>query len=243
MQDFLMICRKSIQQLGDHPAMNSQGVPRRINSFVGLIELNINLQHPSFGANYSDYNDGRFWARDWVASGADPNTMKGNYPVIMLEEKATIMRGLKSSTEKKELILYSLDKNACDGCPPEIRSPQSAYKTALFWFKAFSKYVLSHEVIRLLPSGEEFWLTREEAQVMKDNEEIEDFRVSGVPMTSLWLNEGEFKLEPYSDGVLNGVRGYYTKILVNVCEVVEVQSDLSKVVWNRVAVQNCDSCQ
>jgi hypothetical protein len=241
--DFLMICRKVVEQLGQHPAMNSQGVPRRINSFVGLIDLNLNINHPSFGANYSDYNQGRFWARDWVASGADPNTMAGNFPVVMMEEKAAVLKNLKTSILKKEIVFYSLDKNSCDGCPPEIRSPHSAYETALFWFRAFLKGVLEHQIITVLPSGDELWITKEEAQQMKDAEKITDYRITGIPMTTWLLHEGEFKLEPFSDGVLNGARGYYTKMFVQVCDEANIEYNFERIDWHRIAVQNCDSCQ
>ena len=241
--DFLMICRKVVEQLGQHPQMNNQGVPRRINSFVGLIDLNLNIAHSSFGANYSDYNQGRFWARDWVASGADPNTMAGNFPVVMLEEKGASVKNLKTSIIKKEIILYSLDKNSCDGCPPEIRSPHSAYTTALFWLRAFIKGVLEHQIITVLPSNQELWLTKDEAEQMVVNEEIEGYRVTGTPMSTWLLCDGDFKLEPFSDGVLNGARGYYTKVNLQVCDEFNIEYDFTKINWHRVAVQNCDSCQ
>lgn len=58
-----------------------------INGFNELLKSNLNKA-------FADYENGSFWARDWVASGADHNEMKREFPLVLLEcSEARISQG------------------------------------------------------------------------------------------------------------------------------------------------------
>jgi len=226
--------------MGDHPNMNSQGIPRRVDTLVGLIDSDPDLISQAFGANYSDYVQGHFYSRTWEAAGADPSNMRGAFPLIMLEQRS-IDWNISNGTESDEVVVLSLDKNGCDGCPPEVISPHSAYSTAKYWLKGFIENLIKNEIIQLLPSEEKVWLTVAEAQAMKDREEIEDFRRIGGQLGS-YIQPTKIQMKPFSDGSINGARGYMTTLNVRLCEVFEGANIYDPVQINRVAVQNCESC-
>lgn len=238
--DLSRLCRKAVANMGDHPNMNSEGIPRRIDTFVGLIDSDPDLISQAFGANFSDYVQGKFYSRTWEAAGADPSNMRGAYPLIMFEQKL-IDWNISNGTESDEIIVLSLDKNGCDGCPAEVLSPHSAYDTAKYWLKGFIDNLISNEIIQILPSEEKVWLTLQEAQAMKDRGEIVDFKRIGGQLGS-YIQGNKLQMKPFSDGAINGVRGYVTTLNVRLCEVFEGANIYDPVQTNRVAVQNCESC-
>ena len=54
-----------------------------------LTDTEPDLDHDSFGATYADYEAGRFYSLDWQAAGANPNRIRGRFPVLLIEEAET----------------------------------------------------------------------------------------------------------------------------------------------------------
>jgi len=58
----------------------------QINSF-STVDDGIDLKHVSFEKTYEDFNEGSFWSRTWVNQGADSNEIKGEFPLLFIEQR------------------------------------------------------------------------------------------------------------------------------------------------------------
>lgn len=95
-----------------------QAFPRldfRPNSVVCVDDWS-EFQASNFGQIYQDYLNGHFWARNWVASGAHPDKLKKEYPMLMMEHrKSNLPEGVKGIVcERVHLVL--VDKYDCEQC-------------------------------------------------------------------------------------------------------------------------------
>lgn len=81
------------------------------------------LQHnAALGKSYKDYLNGTFWSRDWIMSGANPNDIKKQYPVLALEimnikTKGDLMISPFQTCQKFYIVLA--DQVDCPNCPEE----------------------------------------------------------------------------------------------------------------------------
>ena len=107
LQTFYHIARQAVIDMDYLPGV-------QINTFA-LVDGMPDLEGQSFGYGYSDFEHGYFWSRGWVLGGGDPNTIKGEFPVLFLE-----LNGTDLDNGDHEISLTLVDKIECESCPPEL---------------------------------------------------------------------------------------------------------------------------
>ena len=238
--DFIAICRKIVAQMAARE-QNKKGVPHRVNSFAAFVDdMQPSVMHPSLGATYGDYKAGRFFSRNWEASGADPSKMVFEYPGLVIEETLSYTDEINSDREELELNIIALDRNTCENCPPEVLGGYSTFDNSKYILRSFIRQLLKHEVFT---NGElDFWMTRAEANYHIAQDTYGDLSDLGQWMESLIDPPKRWTFTKWSDGATGGARGYMTPLKIQVCETIETRMKYSDPTSSVVPVTNCESC-
>jgi hypothetical protein len=144
--DFIAICRKIVAQMASRE-QNKKGVPHRVNSFAAFVDdMQPSVMHPSLGATYGDYKAGRFFSRNWDASGSDPSKMVFEYPGIVIQETGAYTNSIRSDRIYLDLLVVAFDRNTCENCPPEVLGTESTFENTLYLLRSFIRELLKHEL-------------------------------------------------------------------------------------------------
>ena len=110
---------------------NSTGT---INTF-GVVDNRNDSQHAALGMNYNDYLNGEFWARDWVKSGANPNTMKKDFPVLMMETSDFVAKEINPPIIKgcQQFYIAVEDLIECETCDEQRTANQVSCDVFDLW--------------------------------------------------------------------------------------------------------------
>jgi hypothetical protein len=237
--DFIAICRKIVAQMASRE-QNKKGVPHRVNSFAAFVDdMQPSVMHPSLGATYGDYKAGRFFSRNWDASGSDPSKMFFEYPGIVIQETGAYTNSIKSDRIYLDLLVVAFDRNTCENCPPEVLGTESTFENTLYLLRSFIRELLKHE-LTVFETGE-FWMTYHEAAyaVTKGAVFVE---YPGELLESFIIAPERWKFTKYSDGAIGGARGYAVEFTIQVCETIETRMKYSDPTSSVVPVTNCESC-
>jgi hypothetical protein len=115
----------------------------QINTFA-VVDDGVNLNHASFGKAFKDYQDGKFFSRTWYNQGADPNNIKGEFPVLIVEQRRVILDCLDSDQYAIPFDFVIVDKLPCDTC--DYRSPDKVSDDALVMLRRFFKELLNYRL-------------------------------------------------------------------------------------------------
>ena len=118
------------------------GKPLRLDCFAVIQDMQ-QLNEDAFGLTYNDFDAGLFWARRWVASGANISTLQKQYPaLVVLPISSSIVKD-SPVTVRHEISLTVVMCNNCSACPDEM--PQEvAYAKAiemLSWASAQCEFI------------------------------------------------------------------------------------------------------
>lgn len=89
---------------------------RQINMYAFMNEGKV-LTSPTMDKAYIDYVNGLFWARDWEQEGADPSTLRREYPFMTLENVSISKDSFSDKQEQYEFWVLIGDQLQCAGCP------------------------------------------------------------------------------------------------------------------------------
>jgi len=117
----------------------------RVNCFSFLDESG-DIAKDDFGRNYADYLSGAFWARNWFLSGAEENTMRREFPALLVEWKRTFAHSSASSMVA-EVYLTIVQDEDCQGRVLGITEVDIENTTALHnlirELRSFSEYEIA----------------------------------------------------------------------------------------------------
>jgi hypothetical protein len=117
----------------------------QINSFAVVDDM-IDLNHSSFGKTYEDYLDGFFFSRSWVNGGADANEIKGEFPLLFVEQRSLSMDRIDSDSLTLPFYFVVVDKISCDACPPGLtRTSEDTLRNTLAMLRIFFKELLNYK--------------------------------------------------------------------------------------------------
>ncbi len=136
----------------------------QINSFA-VIDEGIDLKHNSFGKTYEDYLEGTFWSRTWVNGGASAQDIKGEFPLLFIEQKLLTMEAIDSNDLTLPFYFVVVDKIACDACPPGLtRTSEEVLANTLVMLRRVFKELMNYKLfaydIVSPPSSAESWATQ-----------------------------------------------------------------------------------
>lgn len=141
------IIKQAIIQMG-----YSEGI--QINTFF-QIDRFPDLNNEALGANMSDFNDGRFWSRDWANSGADPNAICAQWPIAIIEDQDITAPDLNYDAYILTIDLVLLDRVGCDTCPDfEKRTAAKVQDNMFNSIRALIKEIMSYQYVEIEDGGE-----------------------------------------------------------------------------------------
>lgn len=240
--DFIAICRKIVAQMAARE-QNKKGVPHRVNSFAAFVDdMQPSVMHQSLGATYGDYKAGRFFSRNWEASGSDPSKMQFEYPGIVIQETGANTDSIKSDRINLDLLVVAFDRNTCENCPTEVLGSESTFENTLYILRSFIRQLLDHSSFSYTQG--DFWHTSAEHawRINNDSENYEYLYEFGDWIESMINPKNKWEFIKYSDGVIGGARGYAVEFTIQVCEPIENRMKYSDPTGKSTPVTNCESC-
>lgn len=189
----------------------------QINSF-GVLDDPPDLVHDSFGFSYDDYNNGEFWSRVWEGNGADPAKVKGDFPVLFVEEGPTEISCIEETGYTVTWYIMVLDKILCETCPPEIvRTPLQVKANTWLMLRRWIAELVTYKYYQVDDNGDlsDQWLSAGRADYLES--------LPGVTVTDLGQNEfiTDVQIDPVTideAGAWSEFKATRTKIEVYFCE-------------------------
>ena len=113
---FYAIVRQAVIDMAYNPGLS-------VNSF-SVVDERADPMQDSYGATFEDYEAGYFWSRRWRLQGASPEAIKGEFPVLFLEEQETTTERAQQDNTTQTISFVLMDKLECALCPKtERRTP------------------------------------------------------------------------------------------------------------------------
>ena len=190
----------------------------KINSFV-YIDRGNELEEDGANINYNDYEQGYFWARDWEASGADPNNIKIEYPCFSMQQMISHGTREVDGNTVHDWVLMLTDKvvisnpGKYDNVPFKVeRNCQDNLFKVILRAKEYVQYNVAN-------NSENFnvWLPEDQHEVLLSNF---DNSWSKVPTDYLenYIKPNQIlEFRSYGRGTKNLIRGRFTKLKVGDC--------------------------
>jgi len=191
---------------------------KQINSFVFVDEAPA-LDHESFGASYVDFVDGVFYARTWVNQGADPNTIRGEHPVLFVEDTQSEVEDLDDPSQKTTISFLVIDKIPCESCPPNIRrTGNTVLQNTLLMLRAFLERLYTYELYEVDRDGNITyeWATPdwiEQDETIDAFSSIDDIKGYIMPGPYTFARWGRFGMMGMAEK-----RAYYTSLMFDLCQ-------------------------
>lgn len=105
--------KKTVKEIVRKVVMATPYTPCSTPNAFAFVSTVQGLTSSNLGKTYKDYLAGDFWARDWVAAGANPDELKREFPLTLLEHSFAKVR------EKEVCRTYALsvvDVYDCEEC-------------------------------------------------------------------------------------------------------------------------------
>lgn len=174
---------------------------RQFNMFA-VLEDGSFFTTPNLPVSMRQYNQGYFWARNWVDSGADPNRIEREWPAMVMEfdEIETSFLEAKNAATINFWIVLA-DVLGCANCE-ELRSPEEVDEwleiAAIQILRELSKYVI------YTVDENYMFLTTELADALTD----EGYSVvkTCYDFTCFIVHERKIRVKSLDAGLLNGIR-------------------------------------
>lgn len=209
---------------------------RQLNTFASLFK-STDLNSPNLGKSYQDYKDGYFWSRAWVHSGASRDTIKGQYPLLSLENKEMSFNPCCNDEDCYEwhmLIIDTLECGNCEGCN---RTKDSVYSNLM----AIAKNVMCEFSSYKAYQDEEgaYWLSEGQAHFYNNN----GSELSEACGEMCDMLDGEIKIEPIREDLIDGGIGVYLSFKTKHCSTVEkVDFNYDQKPLSEISKAICDVC-
>ena len=212
----------------------------QINTIV-IVDTPPEIRSESFGATYDHYLQGLFWSRAWVAKGADPNAILGDWPVLFAEQR-TIEQECPDSIDVDVPWNFALiDKIECATCPTqENRTPPIVKNNTLRMLRAFIQelYTFQKWTVDKGSGTVEEWISEGRLQ----------HYTSEPGITPIALQEdlasmvGVAPLTYREWGNFPDLRGYFTTMTFTICPTVGLTFNYKETNFEELATAICDNC-
>lgn len=217
---------------------------RQLNTYRNLTSPP-KMTDSAFGASVQDYEAGQFWSRDWVAAGADPNTIRGGFPVLFSEARGGTFSA-DTIEVQQEWYFMVLDQVQCDTCPD--RHIAEVQRDSLQMLRHFVTELLTYEKWTVEKDGENFemWISRQHAMQIDAHE--------NSPITLLELQEDaleaimeqvyEFRefIPRQDEHPAFNVAGYSVKVSITTCEPIGVETNYEDPNYETLGMTPCTNC-
>lgn len=203
------------------------------NSFSVLEDLSL-FSTSNHGKIYADYVNGDFWARDWVNGGARRDSLKVEYPLLVLEMKTIkYPNGLKKAG-CYEVFLACVDNHGCPECKyteTELsKIMESTLRNIVLELMEFKEYDVEQD-------GETWkgWYTEKQLQQLG----IINYWECGNTLADLCELPTEFS--EWGEGLDNKI-GWATKLDICGCDLERIEFNYDKTKNKKIGTTKCKNC-
>lgn len=125
----------------------------QVNTFAVIGEAP-KLRLENFGVKYDHYLEGAFWSRTWVATGADPDKLTAEFPVLFAENREAELDDIHSEEITQPWTFLLIDRIECPDCPePESRTPEQVKRNAMTMLRRFLAELYTYELWEIDRAG------------------------------------------------------------------------------------------
>lgn len=206
---------------------------RQVNSFA-LVWDWPNLQTPSWGKVYEDYLSGHFWSRHWENEGANPDTLRGDWPAVFVEP-GEVVKDLFGDREVMKFTILFIDKKDCEGCG--VRSAEDVRQGLLDMIGSFLKELRSY--IKVEVDEVEMWVSLGRLVYMLD-ELMLDVVETGESIGGHLQVDNEVVVKNWAP--MGDLVGMFFELEVDLCNELESGFKYDREVLERLAVVKCKNC-
>ncbi len=181
------------------------------------------LETSNFGASYKDYQSGRFWSRDWVVSGAEPNKLAGKWPYCGFEPGVLNTTDLQDGELDTYFDLLVVDILDCPDCPESMfRSDFMISTTTRQMLRMLLAEMSTYKLYQWLNDEDEDvyeWISQGRFDSLPGTDPR---KLTGRPIEFFFVGEGmdNVKITPW--GLTVGRRGHWARVPIKICEPVMV---------------------
>ncbi len=198
------------------------------------------LRQDSIGATYQDYLDGKFWSREWVATGATSGKLKAQFPILLIQQS---LIDIECIDDKDGIYTYDfllIDKVGCDNCPkPAERVPHKVKANTLEMLRAFLNELYTYKLweFERSPDPNTFeWVSKGRFESMTNPPNSIPFVQSFEELRS-FVEPDPLRFQDW--GNVDDLRGYWTTIKFSFCESVPGSFNYNKPAIKSLATNIC----
>ena len=221
----------------------------QINSFA-VVEDSIDFDHASFGKTYEDFSNGHFWARTWVNQGANSSEIKGEFPLLFVEQKTIEIECIDSNSLTLPFYFVVADKVGCEDCPDSF-TPDEISSNALKMLRSFFKELLNYKEFNIeIPDPEDpeedvlkktLWATQERVDHLLATSEILAVNGYNVDFESLIETTETIVVNQWGQG-FRDIYAQATTIKFTICDTSSGSFSYDKEKIPEIAVTKCNNC-
>ena len=215
----------------------------RPNTFF-IIDDGTEFETENLKATYRDYERGDFWSRDWVLSGAHPDELRKQYPIVGIEQKRVSGEDMFVRSVCYEYWVVIVDQPDCPDCPEECQRTKDEVDSDLFAnavillqeLKNYKLYSVNKDSVIM-----DMWLTPEQVSYMlsegiitEANEQCRDIRLN--------IQSSPLDIRSTSLGLTDGARAVSFSISFCDCPVYKPDFDYSFVAPAEKGTTKCSTC-
>lgn len=210
--------------------------PHQLNTFA-VIDDGALFSSANLHKIYADYLNGFFWARDWAAAGADPNTICIEYPALTTEVKRLYFEDGSLKGGCFDLWVMISDQVDCRDCehPRSIEEVdtdlQRMAMAVLGELNKFRQYILD---------GIKTWATPQQVDYLITNGLVDS--VQNSCDSSVEYNLEPLEIVATDLGVPDKVRAVAFKLSFCGCRVEPLVFNYEPINGKQSAYAKCETC-
>jgi hypothetical protein len=128
------------------------------------------IPHPTFGADFTNYKEQRFWSRSWEQSGALPSKMAVKFPVVVLVSDYAETKDRKNLCQTWSLLVADIPD--CPTCPEVCRRSKVAIQDDLMTTLAYIINKLTERSLVTLSDDSQAWVSLDTLKQLKYDREV-----------------------------------------------------------------------
>lgn len=189
---------------------------------------------------YDDYLNGFYWARDWAAKGADPNTINVEYPVLTAEVKRFTFEDYELKDGCFDLWIMIADQVDCRDCehPRSVEEVDTDLQlTAMVVLREFSKF--RQYILDEVPT----YATEAQVDYLVNNNLVDSVSGGKCAVLLVPTNTEPIEIVATDLGVPDKVHAVAFKLTFCGCRVEPLEFNYAPLDQKHLGYAKCDSCR
>jgi len=216
-EEFLGVCKETVMFWPSSPAWG------RLNTF-SYLDKGSDIAESALGRSFDDYQEGFFWARDWVLSGASPSRMEKEYGILAVESKEVNVDPDFTNQVVRPVTINILILRDCEECKTNYRPVMEVQEEVVKAFRTLLERfngVFEFEVQPVTGGPYKTWMTTTQAQYYLANRPGEITSISQMGdslMSYIQPERGNWQVFPTNWQLGDNVIGAAMNITISTCD-------------------------